>query len=265
MSTHNNKRTLRYWTSIFASVAIAWFFMSAIAHGAEKIPRQAGGKPDFSGIWQTTSAADFDLQPHAGRKDAPPGPGVVEGNVIPYLPAALAQKDKNFANRAKADPRLKCWTLGTPRGIYYPEPFQVFQRDRDLTLVFQFGHSVRTIHTNGTLHPEETDQEFWLGDSRGHWEGDTLVVDVRDFTEETWLDRAGNFHSTALHVVERWKLLDANTLEYSATLEDPNVYSRPWTINVILHRHREKNFQLVEHYCYTQDYDEFYPFTTSTK
>jgi len=226
----------------------------------DKLPRLSNGKPDFSGIWQTTSAADFDLEPHAGRKDAPPSAGVVDGNTIPYLPAALEQKKKNFDARTTADPRLKCYTLGTPRGIYYPEPFQIFQRDRDLTLVFQFGHSVRTIHTNGTLHPEVTDNEFWLGDSRGKWQGDTLVVDVTDFVEDTWLDRAGNYHSTALHVVEKWKFLDANTIDYTATLEDPKVYSKPWTINVLLYRHREKNFQLIEDYCFTQDYDDYYPY-----
>jgi len=228
-----------------------------------RIPRLPSGRPDFSGIWQTTSAADFDLEPHSARKDAPPSVGVVEGGVIPYLPQALEQKMKNFAARATNDPRLKCWTLGTPRGIYYPEPFQVFQRDRDLTIVFQFGHSVRTIHTNNTKHPAETDNEFWLGDSRGRWEGDTLVVDVADFGEETWLDRAGNFHSTKLHVVERWRLLDENTIEYKATLEDPNVYSKPWTLSVLLHRHREKNFQLIENYCFTLDYDKYYPVPAS--
>ena len=230
----------------------------ADAAGA-RVPRLANGKPDFSGIWQTTSAADFDLEPHAARKDAPPSAGIVEGNAIPYLPAALKKRKENFEQRGTADPRLKCWTLGTPRGIYYPEPFQVLQRDRDLTLIFQFGQSVRTIHTNDTKHPVETDNEFWLGDSRGRWEGDTLVVDVRDFTEETWLDRAGNFHSTALHVVERWRYLDANTIEYKATLEDPNVYAKPWTLSVHLHRHREKNFQLIENYCFTLDYDKYYP------
>ncbi len=224
-----------------------------------KIPRAANGKPDFSGIWQTTSAADYDLEPHSARRDAPPSAGIVVEGKIPYLPAALAQKQKNFAARETADPRLKGWTLGTPRAVYYPEPFQIFQRGRDLTLVHQFGHSVRTIHTNGTAHPKGEPNEFWLGDSRGKWEGDTLVVDVKDFTEETWLDRAGNYHSDQLHVVERWKFLDANTIEYKARLEDPKVFSAPWNISAILHRHREKNFQLIEDYRFTLDYDQYYP------
>jgi len=129
-----------------------------------------------------------------------------------------------------------------------------------LKVLYQFGNSSRTIYADGTDHPPAEDaNDWWLGDSRGHWEGDTLVVDVKDFNDQTWLDRAGNFHSDALHVVERWHYLDANTIEYKATLDDVNVYSKPWSINVILHRHREKNFQLIENYCYTLDYDKYYP------
>jgi len=245
---------------LFAASALILPLSSVSAATATigKIPRLANGKPDFSGIWQAISAADFDLEPHGPRKDAPPGQGVIEGDFIPYLPKALEQKKKNFAARATEDPRSKCFTLGVPRGIYYPEPFQIFQQARDLTILHQFGHSVRTVHTNGTDHPL-VPNDWWLGDSRGHWEGDTLVVDVKHFNDETWLDRAGNFHSDSLHVVERWKYLDPNTIEYKATLEDEQVYSRPWTINVLLHRHREKNFQLIENYCYTLDYDQYYP------
>ena len=149
-----------------------------------------------------------------------------------------------------------------PRSVYFPAPFQIFQRQRDLTLVGQFG-AVRTIHKNGTEHPEGP-FGFWLGDSRAAWEGDTLVVDVVDFNEETWLDRAGNFHSDALHVVERWTLLDADTIEYRATVEDSKVFTEPWSLTVLLERHREPGFQLIENYCFTHEYDEFYPFPTTS-
>jgi len=223
------------------------------------IPRTADGKPDFSGIWQTLSPADYDLEPHHARPDAPPGAGIVEGDVIPYQPWALEQRKKNFGNRATADPRTKCYALGTPRAIYYPEPFQIFQRPRDVTLVFQFGHPFRTIHTNGTKHPREG-VGFWYGDSRGRWEGDTLVVDVSDFIGETWHDRAGNFTSDGLHVVERWTFIDANTIDYKATLTDGKVYTRPWSLGVQLHRRREPNVQLLENYCYTLDYEDYYPY-----
>lgn len=245
----------KFVPGVATALAIALLSTPAFA----QIPRQANGKPDFSGVWQTLSEADYDLEPHSGRADAPPSSGVVEGRTIPYLPEARKQKEKNFAARTKDDPRLKCWTLGTPRSVYYPAPFQVFQRDRDLTLVHQFGHQVRTIHTNDTAHPTEKNQEFWLGDSRGTWDGDTLVVDVVDFNAETWLDRAGAFHSEELHVVERWSYVDKDTISYTATLEDPRVFSKPWSLNVLLHRRRDKDFQLIEDYCQTLVYDEFYP------
>lgn len=225
---------------------------------AAPIPR-LDGKPDFSGVWESLSGADYNLEPHSNQADVPPGRGVVEGDVIPYLPAALKQRERNFARRDAEDPRLKGWTLGVPRGIYYPQPFQIFQRPQDITLVFQFGHSVRTIYTNRTGHPAGEPQENWLGDSRAHWEGDVLVVDVTDFADDTWLDRAGNFHSTALHVVERWRFLDANTIDYHATLDDPQAYTRPWSLGVILYRHREPGFELIEDYRHTLGYDGDYP------
>ena len=249
-------RMLRLIAGLVAATLVSGTTLAAAATAG--IPRAADGKPDFSGIWESLSGADYDLEPHSGRDDAIPGAGAVEGNVIPYTAAALEQRKKNFAARATADfTRLKCYTLGVPRSVYYPAPFQIFQRPRDLTLVGQFG-AVRTIHKNGTEHPDGP-IGFWLGDSRARWEGDTLVVDVQDFTDNTWLDRSGNFHGEGLHVVERWKYLDANTIEYQATLDDPKVYTRPWTLSTILYRHREKNFQLIENYCFTHEYDQYYP------
>lgn len=226
---------------------------------ASDIPRLANGRPDFSGIWETLSEADYDLEPHVGRRDAPPGPGVVEGGEIPYRPEALEQRRANFENRAEDDPRLKCWALGVPRSVYYRAPFQIFQREQDLTLVHQFGNQVRTIPTDGSLHPVDVDEDLFLGDSRSTWDGDTLVVHVNDFIDETWLDRSGNYHSDALEVTERWSFVDRDTLAYSATLEDPKVFSRPWTVNVLLHRRRDRDFQLIEDYCFTLEYEEFYP------
>ncbi|ANI79919.1 hypothetical protein EP837_03535 [Sphingobium sp. EP60837] len=242
-----------------ALLAIAFTGTAASAQTGSQIPRRADGHPDFAGIWQTLSEADYDLEPHAGRQDAPPGPGVVEGGSIPYRPEALAQKQRNFAAREKDDPRLKCWVQGTPRGIYYPAPFQIFQRDSDLTLVHQFGHQVRTIFTNGTGHQTDTEDGYYLGDSRAKWDGDTLVVDVTGFNEETWLDRAGNYHSDALHVVERWSFVDKDTISYRATIEDPKVFTKPWSIELLLNRRRDKNFQLIEDYCFTLPYEQAYP------
>jgi hypothetical protein len=229
-----------------------------IPPAASGLPRAADGKPDFSGIWQSLGGADYGLEPHLATKDGPPGAGAVEGNVIPYRPAALAQRARNFASRATADPRNKCFTLGTPRGLYNNEPFQILQRPRDLTVIYEFGHPVRTIHTNGTEHPDGH-IDFWLGDSRGHWDGDTLIVDVTDFNGETWLDRVGNFNSDELHLVERWSYVDRNTLRYRATFEDPKVYTRPWSLELLFYRRLEPNVQLIENYCATLDYDDYYP------
>jgi len=241
------------------ALGLALLVMAAPQADAGEIPRTPEGRPDFSGIWQTLSAADSGLEPHSARRDAPPGPGIVAGGLIPYQDWALKKRDQNFAQRASADPALHCFTPGTPRGIYYPEPFQILQRSTDLTLLFQHSYRARTIHTNGSVHPEGG-IGFWFGDSRATWEADTLVVDVADFNEQTWLDSAGNFHGSNLHVVERWRFIDEHTLQYEATLEDPDVYTRPWEITVILHRHREPGFQLIEHTCYTLDYDDYYPY-----
>jgi len=241
-------------------VALLLFAIPAWAQSTG-IPRTTDGHPDLSGIWQSMSGAEFGLEAHPGSKDAPPSLGVVDEGTIPYQPWALDRRKQNLATRATSDPQTKCFTLGTPRGIYYPEPFQIFQRPRDLTLLFGFGHSVRTIHTNGSTHPEGP-LDLWLGDSRARWDGDTLVVDVTEFNDQSWLDRAGNFHSDALHIVERWRLLDVNTIEYRARIDDAKVFTQPWNLTVLLHRRREPGVQLIENYCYTHDYDEFYPYPT---
>jgi hypothetical protein len=118
-----------------------------------------------------------------------------------------------------------------------------------VTFLYEYAHAVRNIFVN-TPHIEG--QLFWwMGDSRGRWEGDTLVVDVTDFNDETWFDRAGNFHSDALHVVERYTPLDADHITYEATIEDPKVFTRPWKMNMILNRHKEKNFRLLEYECFS--------------
>lgn len=229
---------------------------------ASNIPRTPSGKPDLSGIWQTLSTAEWDLEPHHARKDAPAGLGVVEGGVLPYQPWALEKRKENFAHREKLDPRTKCYLPGVPRFVYTPLPFQIFQSDRELTFFHEYAHAIRTIRTDGSKHPTEYESginELWLGDSRGHWEGDTLVVDVTNFNDQTWFDRAGNFHSENLHVVERYTLSTPDHIQYEATIEDPKVFTKPWKITLMLYRHKEKNFQLLENECYTFDFEQFYP------
>jgi hypothetical protein len=260
---NNNSITLTRMKASFNSVGLmtiiaTLFAMQPSISSAAAIPRAANGKPDLTGIWQTLSTADWNIEPHAASKDTPAGLGIVENDVIPYQPWALAKRNENYAQRATLDPAAQCYMPGVPRVNYTPLPFQIFQSNKQLTFLYQYAHTVRTIHANGTPHPKGH-IDWWLGDSRGHWEGDTLVVDIVDFNDQTWFDHAGNFHSDELHVIERYKLIDADHLDYNATIEDPKVFTRPWNINLILYRHKEKNFQLLEHECYTFDFEQFYP------
>jgi hypothetical protein len=222
------------------------------------IPRAADGKPDLSGIWQTLNTAEWDLEPHRARKDAPAGLGVVDGDKLPYQPWALAEKKRKFEHRAAEDPRLECYLPGVPRATYTPLPFQIFQKPGELTVIYEYRNTARTIFTNGSKHPDGH-IDWWMGDSRGRWEGDTLVVDVVDFNDRTWFDRAGNFHSDALHVVERYALVDADHIRYEATIEDPKVFTRPWTMSMLLYRHKEENAVLLEYQCHAFDYEKYYP------
>jgi hypothetical protein len=213
-----------------------------------QIPRTADGKPDLSGIWQAVTTANWNLQAHAAEKDVPAGLGVVEGDEIPYQPWAAAKKKENFDARATADPESKCYMPGVPRITYMPYPFQIFQTPRHVAITYEYIHVVRRIYMDSPHPPGPI--EWFMGDSRGRWDGDTLVVDVVHFTDRTWLDRAGNFHSNALHVVERYTPITANHINYEATIEDPKVFTRPWKISLPLYRRIEKNVRILEYECY---------------
>lgn len=223
------------------------------------MPRTADGKPDLSGVWQVMNTANLDIQDHHAQEGAPAGQGVVEGNEIPYQPWALKKKQENYANRAIADPEKRCYMPGVPRITYTPMPFQIIQRPDLTTILYEYAHVVRFIYTNGSKHPEGH-IDWWMGDSRARWEGDTLVVDVSHFDERTWFDRAGNFHSDALHVVERYTPVDADHVNYEVTIEDPKVFTRPWKMNMVLYRHKERNFRLMEYECYGFPYEQYYPY-----
>ena len=229
-----------------------------MACGQSAIPRTAEGRPDLSGIWQVMNTAEWDIQDHQARPDAPAGLGVVEGDQIPYQAWAAAKKKENFEKRASEDPLAKCYLPGVPRITYTPLPFQIFQTPKQVTIFYQYAHAVRHIFANGSKHPDGH-IDWWLGDSRAQWQGNTLVVDVTDFNDLTWFDRTGNFHSDELHVVERYTLADADHINYEVTVEDPKVFTRPWKMSMILYRHKEKNFQLLEHECYGFEYEPYYP------
>src|SRR5262249_45018629 len=152
---------------------------------------------------------------------AAPGVGVVEGNTIPYLPAALAQKKKNAEHWLTQDPEVKCYLPGVPRATYQPYPFQIVQTPGNILVAYEFGNAVRNIEMNGKA---ESALDSWMGHSVGHWEGETLVVEVNGFNDQSWFDRAGDYHSDALTVTERYTPRAADVLDYEATMTDPQVF-----------------------------------------
>ena len=220
------------------------------------VPRTSDGKPDFTGIWQAMNTANWDLLAHEARRgpvvalgaafSIPGGTGVVEGNEIPYLPAAAAKKKENAENWLTRDPEIKCYMPGVPRMTYVPYPFQIVESRDTILMASEFASASRIVRMNSK---EKSPTDAWMGWSIGRWDGDTLVIDVTDQNDQTWFDRAGDFHSEALHVVERYTPIDRNTINYEATMEDPKVFTRPWKISMPLHRHAEKNAQLVEYKC----------------
>ncbi|HWF08409.1 MAG TPA: hypothetical protein VG297_08090 [Bryobacteraceae bacterium] len=228
----------------------------------QSLPRTADGKPNLAGIWQASSTAEADIEDHAAGLNMLAGRSVVTGGgPIPYQPWAASQKAENFKIRAKADPLNQCYLPGTPRIMYMDYPFQIFQTPQAVGITFEWSSVYRLIYTNGTPHP---DVDTWMGDSRGRWEGDTLVVDVAKYNDKTWFDMAGDFHSDALRVVERYKMTDADTIQYEATIEDPKVFTKSWTINVPLHR-RDDRERLFEYTCQAEVEEANGAFTREAK
>jgi hypothetical protein len=221
-----------------------------------RAPRTADGKPDLNGIWQALNTAHWNLEGHPARSGPvvslgalgaiPGGLGVVEGGEIPYRPAALARRNENGENSLQRDPAIRCYYPGVPRATYMPFPFQIVQTPDNILIAYEFAAASRTIYVNGR---GESPLESWMGWSNGRWEGETLVVDVTGFNDQTWLDAAGNFHSEALHVVERYTRVGADHLMYEATIEDPKVFTRPWKIRMPLYRRVEEHAQLLEFKC----------------
>jgi hypothetical protein len=221
-------------------------------------PRTEHGQPDLQGIWQVLNSAAWDIEDHNASLGIPAGRAVVEGGRIPYQPWALEKKAQNYADRATLDPEAQCLLSGVPRITYMPYPFQIVQQADKVNILYEYNHSLRHIYMNGNPHPEGP-INWWMGDSRGSWDGDTLVVDVVHFTDQTWFDRAGNFHSDALHVVERYTPTSPNHLLYEATIEDPTVFTRPWTMRMTLYRRLDPTPELLEYECYAYMLEENWP------
>jgi hypothetical protein len=241
---------------------------------AYQAPRLAGtDHPDLNGIWQNLTTANWDIEDHSAEPGPfpallgawgaqPAGQSIVEGGELPYRPEALEKRNANYAQRMAVDPfnlhtvgdpEAKCYAPGVPRAMYLPYPFQIVQMPNKILMVFGYSNISRFIQLE---NHEEAPIDFWMGWSNGHWEGDTLVVDVTGFNGLTWLDRAGNFTSSALHVVERYTPAGPNTIMYEATIDDPDVFTRPWTMSFPLYRRLERNVQLLDFRCvpFTEEY-----------
>ena len=235
-------------TTFIRATCIALLTLTPASLAAQALPRTADGQPDLSGIWQTANTAAWNILPHAAEAGIPAGLGVVEGNELPYRPEAAAKQRDHYASRTTLDPVAKCWLPGVPRATYMGFPFQIVQRPNQTSILYEYAHTARHIYMN-SAHPKGP-IEWWMGDSRGRWEGDTLVVDVVHFNDQTWFDNAGHHHSEQLHVVERYTLVSANHIQYEATIEDPKVFTRPWTMTMPLYRRLEPNLQILEYECY---------------
>ena len=254
---------------IAALVSVSIAPVSGQQAPAYRAPRGADGHPDLNGIWQAINEANWDIEMHMARPAlqtrpgpygpvpappvlalgavgaVPPGMGVVDGE-LPYKPEALAQRNKNRENWVTSDPEIKCYLPGVPRANYMPHPFQIFQSSKAIFFAYQYAGAVRNIYLKD---PGPAPVDSWMGQSVGKWEGDTLVIDVTGFNADTWFDRAGNYHTEKLHVVERYTRTAADVITYEATIEDPNVFTRPWKMSMPLYRRLDKNVQLMDFKC----------------
>jgi hypothetical protein len=242
----------------------------------------AEGKPNLNGIWQALNSANYDIEAHGARPGlallpaaprtgvaglvratpvalpaaavrplgavggVPAGEGVVEGGDIPYQDWAVARRRENAEHWLERDPEIKCYMPGVPRATYMPYPFQIVQSTNKIVIAYEFAGASRTIHMDPV---GDSPAPTWMGWSRGRWDGDTLVVEVTDLNEETWFDRAGNFHSEEMHVTERYTPTSENHLMYEATIQDPKVFTRPWKIRMPLYRRVEQGKKLLEYKC----------------
>ena len=232
-------------------------FLALSATAANADVARIANKPNLNGIWQAMNSANWDLESHAAKRPdsawafgalltIPAGKSVVVGGKIPYLPQAFKAREQFRAEWPKSDPETLCDLPGIPRATYMPYPFQILQGGRDILMVYSYATANRTIHMGPH---EEAPVDSWMGRSEGHWEGDTLVVETHGFNGRAHLDRAGNYFSADLKVIERFTLQNPNVIRYEATLQDPKTYSAPWTIRMPLYKHVEESAEILEHKC----------------
>ncbi|MEE2778228.1 MAG: hypothetical protein VYE73_15865 [Acidobacteriota bacterium] len=236
-------------------VTLTLLLVAAAAFGQDyEAPRTPDGKPDLNGIWQALGSAHNDIEGHAARMGPivelgalgaiPGGLGIVDGGKIPYQDWARDKQQENLADWHKLDPAVKCFMPGIPRANYLPFPFQIVQTPEYILIAYEFASASRVVYME---RPDfESPFDTWMGHSRGHWEGDTLVVDVTSQVPDTWLDSSGNHHSDQIRVEERYTRVSPGHIQYEATITDPQTYTRPWKLSFPLYRRVEENMQLLE-------------------
>lgn len=264
-------RTPRTVAAALLCLLAALAALPAAAHAQTgDIPRTPNGRPDMNGLWQAMGNHHWDIEPHQARAalqmrpgpvdsvpaeemvpmgtlvSIPSGWGIVEGGEIPYLPEALERRNENRRNYLERDPVVKCYLPGVPRATYMPFPFRIFQSAKKFFIAYEYAGAVRDIYLED---PGEPQVDSWMGQSVGHWEGDTFVVEVEGFNGQTWFDRAGNHHSYQLTVEERYTMMSPNHIRYEATMRDSLTFSRPWTIRLPLYRHVDPDARLGQFKC----------------
>ena len=267
------------WVSVFKMAVIAGVVAAAVTIASNPsvtgqartagIPR-VNGKPDLNGLWQTINTANWDIQAHSAKPalamrpgpvvpvpakevlafgavgSVPSGLGVVDGNDLPYLPEALKKKEENQANWLTRDPEIKCYLPGVPRATYMPFPFQIFQGQGSFFISYEYAGAVRNVYLKD---PGPAPIDSWMGQSVGRWEGDTFVIEVSGFNDQSWFDRAGNHHTEQLKVTERYTMTGADHIRYDATITDPGTFSKPWTMSMPLYRRVERGARLGQFKC----------------
>lgn len=258
---------------LLAALLAAACLSPAIARdsgSAYEPPRLPGGKPDFTGVWQVLNTANNSLEAHGGRAAqvmregpvvpvparelvalgavgaVPPSLGVVEGGDIPYQSWALKKRDENRNNWISADPEVRCYLPGIPRATYMPFPFQIVHNEDALFFSYEYAGAVRNVYLED---PGPAPIDSWMGLSWARWEGDTLVIETTGQHDQTWFDRAGNHHSDVLKVTERFTRTSDHTIDYSATMEDEKVFTRPWTISMPLYRRVGRDDRILQFNC----------------
>ncbi|MDH4062881.1 MAG: hypothetical protein OEW19_00665 [Acidobacteriota bacterium] len=262
-------RALALAAAAITIVAVAsWSPLTGQTRGPA-VPR-LNGKPDLNGIWQAVNTANWDILPHSAKPalamrpgpvvpvpakevlalgavgSVPAGLGVVEGDELPYRPDALKKKQENQEHWLERDPEIKCYLPGVPRATYMPFPFQIVQSDTAFFIAYEYAGAVRNVFLEDPGPPQV---DGWMGQSVGHWEGDTFVIAVTGFNDQSWFDRAGNHHSAGMKVTERYTMTDADHIQYDATIDDPDTFTRPWTMSMPLYRRVEKGAQLGQFKC----------------